>query len=79
MSNSQKVSVLHLTFCNCCKILTGAPKEFMFVLYNNVVIKVTKSNILMLCLWSVCEKHFKRKDIVFSAHKNVTLIDVIAM
>ena len=24
-------------FCNCCKILTSAPKEFMFVLYNNVV------------------------------------------
>jgi len=42
-------------FCNCCKILTGAPKEFMFVLYNNVVIKVIKSNMLMLlCIWSVC-------------------------
>ena len=42
-------------FCNCCKILTSAPKEFMFVLYNNVVIKVIKSDMLMLlCLWSVC-------------------------
>ena len=46
----------------------------MFVLYNNVVIKVIKSNMLMwLWLWSVCNKVFERKKIVFSAHKNVTL------
>ena len=42
-------------FCNCCKNLTSALKEFMFVLHNNVVIKVIKSDMLMLlCLWSVC-------------------------
>ena len=70
-------------FCNCCKILTGTPKEFTFVLYNNVVIKVIKSNMLMLLclsLWSVCYKVFKRKKNHFFLHtKTSHSQDVIAM